>query len=81
LNAERRAELAKMAGKYAEQARVAIRNVRRDGMDALKRQEKDGVIGQDKHKSLADQVQATTDEHIKKVDESLRSKEEEIMQV
>jgi ribosome recycling factor len=81
LNQERRTELAKMAGKYAEQARVAIRNVRRDGMDVLKKQEKDGVIGKDQHKTIADQVQAATDDHIRKVDESLKAKEEEIMQV
>ncbi len=81
LNQERRMELARTAGKYAEAARVAIRNVRRDGMDVLKKQEKDGVIGKDQHKTIADQVQAVTDEHIKKVDESLKAKEEEIMQV
>lgn len=81
LNEERRQELAKLAGRYAEQARVAVRNVRRDGMEALKKQEKDGEIGQDQHKKLADQVQQMTDQLIKRIDESLKSKEEEIMQV
>jgi len=81
LNEERRAELAKLAGKYAESARVAVRNVRRDGMEALKKQEKDGAIGQDQHKKLADQVQQMTDQYVKKVDEALKAKEEEIMQV
>lgn len=81
LNEERRAELAKLAGKYAEAARVAIRNVRRDGMEALKKQEKDGVIGQDQQKKLSDQVQQATDQYVKKVDEVLKAKEEEIMQV
>jgi len=81
LNEERRAELAKLAGRYAEQARVAARNVRRDGMEGLKKQEKDGVIGQDQHKKLADQVQQMTDQIIKRIDEALKTKEEEIMQV
>lgn len=81
LTGERRAELAKHAGKYAEQARVAIRNVRRDAMDALKKQEKDHLISEDEHKKLHDQVQKATDDHVKKVDELLRHKEEEIMQV
>lgn len=81
LNEERRAELAKLAGKYAEAARVAVRNVRRDGMEALKKQEKDGVIGQDQHKKLSEQVQQSTDQYVKKIDEALKAKEEEIMQV
>lgn len=81
LNQERRQELSRVAAKYAEQARVAIRNVRRDGMDMLKKSEKAGDISQDEHKTLADKVQAMTDAHIKKVDEALASKEKEIMQV
>jgi ribosome recycling factor len=81
LTGERRAELAKVAGKYAEQARVAVRNVRRDAMDHLKKLEKDHAISQDEHKKLGEDVQKTTDEHIKKIDESLRHKEEEITQV
>lgn len=81
LSTERRAELAKLAGKYAEAARVAIRNVRRDGMELLKKSEKDGDISQDEHKKLADQVQKETDAFVKKVDETAKHKEEEIMQV
>lgn len=81
LSQERRQELAKVAHKYAEQTRIAIRNVRRDGMDALKRAEKDGDISQDEQKGLADKVQGLTDQHIKSVDEVLSHKEKEIMQV
>ncbi len=81
LSTERRAELAKLAGKYAEQARVAVRNVRRDGMEHLKRLEKEHVISQDEHKKLADQVQQATDQFVKKVDDITVHKEEEIMQV
>lgn len=81
LNEERRAELAKLAGKYAESARVAIRNVRRDGMDALKKMQKAGDISEDEQKVLSDDVQKLTDQMIKKVDDALKSKEEEIMQV
>jgi len=81
LNEERRTELTKVAGKYAEHARVAIRNVRRDGMDHLKRMEKDGDISQDEHKKHGNDVQTLTDDAIKHVDEALHHKEEEIMQV
>jgi ribosome recycling factor len=81
LSRERRQELSKIAHKYAEQARVAIRNVRRDGMDFLKKQEKDGKIAEDEHHDLNDQVQKLTDEHVKKVDETLATKEKEILQV
>ena len=81
LNEERRAEIAKLAGNYAEHARVAVRNVRRDGMDALKKMEKDGVLSEDEHKSFAEDVQKLTDEAIKRIDESLKSKQDEIMQV
>ena len=81
LNQERRQELVKVAHKYAEQARVAVRNVRRDGMDMLKKQLKDGDISEDEQKTLSDKVQAATDAHIKKIDEALGTKEKEIMQV
>jgi ribosome recycling factor len=81
LSTERRAELAKLAHKYAESARIAIRNVRRDAMDVLKKLEKDHGISQDEHKKLADQVQQATDQFVKKVDEATTTKEEEIMQV
>ncbi|MDB5364453.1 MAG: ribosome recycling factor [Rhodospirillales bacterium] len=81
LNQERRAELAKVAGKYSEEARVAVRNVRRDGMDLLKKAEKDREISEDEHKRLAEEVQKITDAHIKKIDEALAAKEKEIKQV
>jgi ribosome recycling factor len=81
LSRERRQELSKIAHKYAEQARVAVRNVRRDGMDSLKKLEKDGKISEDEHHGLADQMQKLTDEHVKKVDDSLAAKEKEILQV
>lgn len=81
LNEERRKELQKVAGKYAEQARVAIRNVRRDGMDSLKKLEKDGHISEDEIKKHEKEVQSLTDDTIKKVDEALSHKEKEIIQV
>ena len=81
LNQERRTELSKIASRYAEQARVAVRNVRRDGMDMLKRMEKGGDISQDEQKTWAEEVQSMTDAHIKKIDEALAAKEKEIMQV
>lgn len=81
LNEERRQELTKVASQYAEQARVAVRNVRRDGMDQLKRLEKDGDMGQDEHKAWAEEVQELTDTIIKEIDEALARKDEEIMQV
>jgi len=81
LNEERRRELAKLAHKYAENARVAVRNVRRDGMDLLKKLEKDHKIGQDEHHTLGDELQKLTDAHIKDIDVALHAKEQEIMQV
>lgn len=81
LTGERRAELAKLAGKYSEGARVAVRNVRRDAMEHLKRSEKDGAISEDQRKKLETQVQQATDQHVKKIDDALRTKEEEITQV
>jgi len=81
LTGERRQELAKIASKYAEQQRIAVRNIRRDAMDHLKKLEKDHVISEDEHKKQGAEVQKATDDHIKKVDDLLRHKEEEIMQV
>jgi ribosome recycling factor len=81
LNEERRIELTKVAGKYAEGARVAVRNIRRDGMDALKKMEKDGEISEDAQRGMSDEVQKLTDIYVKKVDETLKTKEAEIMQV
>ena len=81
LNAERRKELAKLASKYAEQCRIAVRNVRRDGMEVLKKLEKDHKIGQDEHHKQSDELQKLTDAHIKDIDQLLHGKEQEIMQV
>ena len=81
LSRERRQELSKIAHKYAEQGRVAVRNVRRDGMDFLKKLEKDGKIAEDEHRTLSDQMQKLTDDHVKKVDDTLAAKEKEILQV
>ncbi len=81
LSEQRRVELGKVAARYAEQARVAVRNVRRDGMEHLKKREKDGDLGQDEHKRLSERVQKLTDEMIHKVDETLAAKEREIMQI
>jgi ribosome recycling factor len=81
LNEERREELVKVAGRYSEQARVAVRNVRRDGMDKLKKAEKDSEISQDESKVLADDIQKLTDKLIKQVDQLLEAKEVEIRQV
>ncbi len=81
LTEERRKDLAKLAGKYAEQQRIAVRNVRRDAIDELKKAEKDGAITQDELKRMSDEVQGFTDAAIKRVDELLKTKEQEIMQV
>jgi len=81
LNEERRAELAKTAGAYAEQARIAVRNVRRDGMDAIKKAEKDGDMSEDEQKKFADLVQKATNNRIGEIDSLLSTKQEEITQV
>ena len=81
LNEERRKEIAKVAHQYAEQARVAVRHVRRDGMDTLKKGEKDGDIGQDDARSMSDKVQKATDDTIAEIDRMVAAKEAEIMQV
>ncbi len=81
LNEERRVELTKIAGKYAESARIAVRNVRRDGMDALKKMEKDNEISEDELRSMSEDVQKLTDQFVKTVDETVKAKEAEIMQV
>ena len=81
LTEERRRDLAKIAAKYAEQQKVAIRNVRRDANDDLKKAEKDSVISQDEQKRLEAEVQKITDEAVKRVDEALKTKEQEIRQV
>ncbi len=81
LTEERRQELSKVAGKYAEAARVSVRNVRRDGMEALKKMEKDSDISEDEHKKLSDDVQKLTDKFVDKVDKMLADKEKDIMTV
>src|SRR5690606_12847333 len=81
LNEERRRELTKVAHNYAEQARVAVRHIRRDGMDLLKKLEKDGDIGQDESRKHGEQVQQATDAAITEIDGVLAVKEQEIMQV
>jgi ribosome recycling factor len=78
---DRRRDLVKVAHKYAEAAKVAVRHVRRDGLDLLKKMEKDGDVSQDEEKRLAEQVQKTTDGAIGEADRILTSKEKEIMQV
>jgi ribosome recycling factor len=81
LNEERRRELVKLAGKYAEQAKIAVRNVRRDGMDLLKKLEKDHVISEDQHRTHSEELQKLTDEHVKEIDTALQAKDQEIMHV
>lgn len=81
LTEERRTELSKIAHKYAEQARIAVRHVRRDGMDKLKKMEKDGEISQDDHHLWSDEIQSLTDDMISKIDDLLSVKDGEIMQV
>ena len=79
LTEERRKELAKLAGQYAEKARIAVRNVRRDGMDNLKTDEKKKEISEDEHKRLDAEVQKMTDETIKDIDATAHAKEQEIL--
>jgi ribosome recycling factor len=81
LTEERRKDIAKVAHRYAEQQRVAVRNVRRDANDDLRKAEKDHVISQDEEKKLEAEVQKLTDEAIKRIDEALKTKEQEIMHV
>ena len=81
LSQERRLELTKIAAKYAEQGRVSIRNVRRDGMDHLKQLLKDSIISEDDHRHMSEAIQKLTDEFVKKADEMLEIKEKEITQI
>lgn len=81
LNEERRHELSRVAGKYAEEARIAVRNVRRHGMDEMKKLEKDGAISQDEHHKHTHDIQEMTDASIKSIDDALAHKEQDIMQV
>ncbi|HUZ74838.1 MAG TPA: ribosome recycling factor [Stellaceae bacterium] len=81
LTEERRRELTRVSAKYAEAARVSVRNVRRDGLDGLKRKEKDGEISQDLHRKLQHEIQTLTDQTIKHIDDMLAQKDKEILQV
>ena len=81
LNEERRRELTRVTAKYAEHARVSVRNVRRDGVELVRRREKDAEISQDQQRKLLQDVQHLTDEYIKRIDEALAQKDREILQV
>ena len=81
LSEERRRELSKIAGKYAEQGKIAIRNIRRDAMDEVKKMKKDSLISEDEEKRYNNDIQKWTDDAIKKVDDQLSAKEKDIMQV
>jgi ribosome recycling factor len=81
LSEERRKEMVKIAGQYAEKARISIRNIRRDGMDSAKKMEKDGDISQDEQHDLGEKIQKITDDFIKNIDEDLALKEQDIMEV
>ena len=81
LNEERRRELTKVSAKYAEQARVSVRNVRRDGIEMLRRQEKEGELSQDQHRKLQQDIQRLTDDAIHRIDDTLAQKDREILQV
>lgn len=81
LNEERRVELTRVAGKYAEQAKVAVRNVRHHGMDILKRMEREGKLSQDEQHLWGEEIQQLTDKHIEKVNAMLAAKQEDIIQV
>lgn len=81
LNEERRIELTKIAGKYTEQGRVAVRNVRRDGMEKLKKLEKEGHLSKDEHHMWSEEIQNMTDQYIQQIDHNAATKEAEIMQV
>ena len=81
LNEERRRNLTRVAGKYAEDAKVSVRNVRRDGIEVLRRREKEADISQDQQRKLQQDVQHLTDDYIKRIDEALAQKDREILQV
>ena len=81
LTAERRAELVKIARKHAEEGKVAIRNIRRDALDEIKKLKKDNQISEDEEKRFENEIQKLTDEAIKKIDEMMAQKEKDIMQV
>ncbi len=81
LTEERRKELAKLCGKYGENVKIALRNVRRDGMEVLKKMEKDSSISEDEHHKISDEIQKLTDDFVTKIDAQVKQKEQEIMTV
>ena len=81
LSEERRKDMVKVAGRYAEAARVAVRNVRRDGIEAARKLEKDSEISEDERHDLETDIQKLTDDHVKQIDDALSNKETEITQV
>ncbi len=81
LNEERRKELVKLAGKYAEEARISVRNIRRDGMDTTKKQEKNKEISEDEARGISEDIQKLTDKFIEQVDDLLKHKEADILKV
>lgn len=81
LTEDRRKDLSKIAAKYSESAKVAVRNIRRDGMEHLKKLEKEHQMSEDEHKKMSEKVQQATDSHIKEIDDAYAAKEKEIMQV
>jgi ribosome recycling factor len=81
LNEERRRELTRVSAKYAEQARVSVRNVRRDGIEVLRRREKGAEISQDEQRKLQHEIQNLTDDYIQRIDDALAQKDKEILQV
>ena len=81
LSDERRQELSKLAAKYAEEAKIAVRNIRRDGMDSVKKQQKDGEISEDDLKRLSEEMQELTNEYTKKIENLLEAKQKDITQI
>ena len=81
LTEERRRELTKVVKKYAEEAKIVVRNIRRDGNDELKKLEKNGEITEDELRSLTEEIQKVTDQHVAKIDTLTKEKEKEIMEV
>ena len=81
LNEERRRELTRVTAKYAEQARVSVRNIRRDGVEVLRRREKEAEISQDQQRKLQQEVQHLTDDYVRRIDDALAQKDQEILQV
>ena len=81
LTEERRSELTKVASKFSEDAKISIRNIRRDAMDKIKDEQKNNLISQDEHKSSSDEIQKITDEKIKEIEKVIENKKNEIMQI